>query len=143
MSIGFHSGARTKTVCKPNEIMKIKTIVCSTLAAGLLAACVSEKHEGHESQAALQSQAKITKADAQKIALAQAPSGTIKEAELEREKGKLIWSFDIATPGASDITEVNVDAVTGQVVGVDKESAAQEAKEKKKEKDDDEKEEGK
>jgi uncharacterized membrane protein YkoI len=116
--------------------MKIKTILSSTLAIGLLAACVSEKHERHESQAALQSQAKIAKADAEKIALAQAPNGTIKEGELEREKGKLIWSFDIATPGTSDITEVAVDAVTGQVVGVDKESAAREAKEKKKEKDD-------
>ena len=46
----------------------------------------------------------------------QAPNGTIKESELEKEHGKLIWSFDIATPGTTDITEVNVDAITGKVV---------------------------
>ena len=53
-------------------------------------------------------------------ALAKAPGGTVKEGELEKEKGKLIWSFDIATPDTRDITEVNVDAITGQVVSVEK-----------------------
>jgi len=41
----------------------------------------------------------------------------------------LIWSFDVATPNSKDITEVNVDAVTGEVVSVEKESAESEAKE--------------
>ena len=53
---------------------------------------------------------------------------------LEREKGKLIWSFDISTPGAKDITEVGVDAITGEVVSVEHESAAHEAKEKEEKK---------
>lgn len=111
--------------------MKIINSLCITLAFTLLAGCESEKGERHESQA------KISKADAERIALAQAPNGSIKESELEREKGKLIWSFDIATPGSKDITEVNVDAVSGQVIGVEKESPKTEAKEKEKEKDDD------
>ncbi|PZR77143.1 MAG: peptidase, partial [Chthoniobacterales bacterium] len=49
-----------------------------------------------ETEAQLQAQAKITKADAEKTALAKVPNGTISASELEKEHGKLIWSFDIA-----------------------------------------------
>ena len=84
------------------------------------------------------------------IALTKAPNGTVKEAELEKEDGKLIWSFDIATPDSKDITEVLVDAKTGAIVSVDKETPEEQAKEKaedakkeKKEKDDDDKDEHK
>jgi hypothetical protein len=114
--------------------MKIKTIICSLLAVGLLAGCVCERHE-HQSkeakQARLQAQAKISQADAQATALAQVPNGTVKESELEKEHGKLIWSFDIATPDSKDITEVAVDAITGKVVSVEKETPEQQAKEAK------------
>jgi hypothetical protein len=48
----------------------------------------------------------------------------------------LIWSFDIATPDSKDITEVNVDAVTGKVVSTEKEKAEDEAKEARGEKKD-------
>jgi uncharacterized membrane protein YkoI len=65
------------------------------------------------------------------------PNGTVKEGELEKEHGKLIWSFDVATPDSKDITEVNVDAITGDVISLDKESAASEAKEAAEEKDKD------
>jgi uncharacterized membrane protein YkoI len=91
-----------------------------TLAVG----CASQKQEAREGQA------KISRSEAEKIALAQAPNGTIKEGELEKEKGRLIWSFDIATPGAEDITEVHVDARTGQVVATEKETPQHEQKEK-------------
>jgi uncharacterized membrane protein YkoI len=101
------------------------TLTLSLLTAGLVG-CATEK----ESEANLQAQAKVTKSDAERIALAKVPAGTIKEGELEKEKGKLIWSFDIATPGSPDITEVAVDAVTGDVLTVEKETPKQEAKEK-------------
>jgi uncharacterized membrane protein YkoI len=105
---------------KINHIMKYKNIVAG-LAAGLVAlavaGCATEK-----------SQAKITKEQAEQTALAKAPGGTIKEAELEKEKDKLIWSFDIS--GSPGVTEVNVDAITGEVVGVENESPGKEAKEK-------------
>jgi hypothetical protein len=81
----------------------------------------------------LESKAKVSKADAEKTALAKVPGGKVKEAELEEEDGKLIWSFDIATKGTKDITEVHVDAMTGEVVKSEVESAADEAKEKKEE----------
>lgn len=107
--------------------MKIKTIVCSAVVAALLAGCATEKSE---SQAKLMAEAKVSKEAAQQTALAKVPNGTVKAAELEKEKGKLQWSFDVATPGTKDITEVNVDAMTGDVISVGKESAQSEAKEK-------------
>jgi hypothetical protein len=122
-----------------NANMQIKHIICSVLtlglvAGGLTACCCTKDKEKEHSSAKLEAQAKITKAEAQRIALDKVPGGTIKEGEIENEKGKLIWSFDIATPGTKDITEVNVDAVTGAVIDVSKETAADQEKEKKEEK---------
>ena len=74
-------------------------------------------------------QAKISKQEAQKIALARVPDGTIKSAELETEHGKLIWSFDIAKPDTRDINEVQVDAKTGKVVSVKTETPKDQAEE--------------
>ena len=105
--------------------MNYKAIFGIALAAGLLAGCASEESE----QAALQAQAKISKDQAQQTALAKVPNGTVKEGELEKEKGKVVWSFDVTTPASKDITEVNVDAITGDVVSVEKETAENEAKE--------------
>jgi uncharacterized membrane protein YkoI len=148
--------------------MKINWIICSALAAGLLTGCIninSGGHKGHckkceqgeqqekkgekgekgeaknkeASQAKLMAEAKVSKEAAQQTALAKVPNGTIKEAEIEKEHGKLVWSFDVATPDTKDITEVNVDAVTGDVVSVEKEAAESEAKEAAGEKDKDKK----
>src|SRR5258705_11916174 len=113
--------------------MKKKHIICSIMAVGLLAGgltgCMTEKH----SKASLEAEARVSKADAEKTALAQVPGGTIKEGELEKEKGKLIWSFDISTPGTKDITEVQVDAINGGIVSKVIESASEQEKEKKEE----------
>ncbi|MEA2337834.1 MAG: hypothetical protein QOE82_1841 [Thermoanaerobaculia bacterium] len=72
---------------------------------------------------------KITMAQARAVALKEA-AGTVKSEELENEKGKWIYSFDIAT-SKTEIMEVNVDAMTGKVVDVQHENAAKEAAEKK------------
>jgi uncharacterized membrane protein YkoI len=101
--------------------MKKHLAFCLLLAGSVLAGCKSE----NESQ--LQAQAKISKADAQAIALAKVPNGTVKDSELEREHGQLIWSFDFTTPDSKDITEVNVDAMTGAVVNLEHEKAEKEA----------------
>src|SRR6266581_7254799 len=111
--------------------MKSKLVICSALVMGLVSGCMTEKHGGHGKEARLEAEAKVSKADAEKIALEKVPGGTIKEGELEKEKGKLIWSFDITIPGSTDIKEVQVDAVSGQVISVETETAAAEAKEKK------------
>jgi hypothetical protein len=106
----------------------------SSAAILLVLSCAAwaapRKHEANE-QAALQKEAKITMAQAKKAALAKEP-GTINSQELERENQKLIYSFDIQTK--SGIHEVNVDAISGDVVEDKAESAAAEAKEKDKDK---------
>ena len=73
--------------------------------------------------------AKISKETATATALTKVPGGTIKDGELEKEKGKLIWSFDITIPDSKDIKEVAVDAITGEVIDVDTETVADQAKE--------------
>jgi len=108
--------------------MNIKKIVGMTLVAVALAGCATEKSE-EAKQAKYLAEAKVSQPDAQVTALAQVPNGTVKESELEKEHGKLIWSFDMATPDSTDITEVNVDAISGKVVSVEKEKPEHEAKE--------------
>jgi uncharacterized membrane protein YkoI len=87
-----------------------------------------------ESQATLQKEAKITEPAARATALKEVPNGTVKSSELERENGKLIYSYDISVPGKSGIEEVNVNAIDGSVVGKMHESAKTEKKEAAKEK---------
>ncbi len=58
----------------------------------------------------------------------------MKEGELEEENGKLVWSFDIARPGTRNITEVQVDAITGKVVSTKIETPKHEAAEAAQEK---------
>ena len=118
--------------------MKIKMIVSLGLAAALFTGCAWEKcerceksGEGHgEGKAAkLLASAKISKEAAQAAALAKVPGGTVKDGELEKEKGKWIWSFDITQPGTADIKEVAVDATTGAVLDVVTETPADQARE--------------
>ena len=110
--------------------MKTKTFIVWLMAMGLAAGCASEKSEDSAQQARLETQAKITRADAEKTALTRIANGTIKESELEKEHGKLIWSFDIATPDTKNITEVAVDAINGEIVSVETETPERQAKEK-------------
>jgi hypothetical protein len=85
-----------------------------------------------DTQSALQKEAKISMTRAREIALKKAP-GKIESGELEREHGKLIYSFDIRQPGKSGITEVAVDAMNGKIIDVHHETPAKEAAEKKQE----------
>jgi uncharacterized membrane protein YkoI len=75
---------------------------------------------------------KIDVKQARTIALAKA-HGKIEGEELEREEGKLVWSFDIRTSNKT-ITEVWVDANDGKIVKTELETPAKEAAEKKHEK---------
>jgi uncharacterized membrane protein YkoI len=81
----------------------------------------------------LAKQAKISLDTARTTALAKVPNGAVRSEELEKEHGKLIYSFDIAVPGKPGIQEVNVNAVDGKVVSVHHESAKTERKEAAKE----------
>jgi uncharacterized membrane protein YkoI len=86
-----------------------------------------------ESQAALQREAKIPEATARATALAQVPNGTVKSSELEREKGKLIYSYDISVPGKTGVEEIAVNAIDGSVVAREHETPKMEKKEAAKE----------
>jgi uncharacterized membrane protein YkoI len=126
----------TKSQYRNHRMLPMKAKHLITVAAAMLFAfgLGAGALQAADKEAKLEAKAKITKEQATKTALAKVPNGTIKEAELEKEKGKLIWSFDIATPGTKDITEVNVDAMTGEIVNVENEKASDEAKEEKSEK---------
>ena len=91
-----------------------------------------------ESQAALMKEAKISMATATATAQKEVPAGKIQSSEIERENGKLIYSFDIKVAGKAGIEEVNVDANTGAMLAhehetpkAEKKEAKDEAKEKK------------
>src|SRR5262249_5537298 len=74
-------------------------------------------------------QARVTKHQAKKIALARVKRGAIKCVELEKENGLLIWSVDIAQPPKKDLTDVWVDATTGKITAVEVETPITEKKE--------------
>lgn len=84
--------------------------------------------DAHE---ALMAKAKVTQEQARATALAKVPNGTVKSEELEMEKGRLVWSFDIAQASTKNTSEVWVDAKTGKIVSLKTETPAQEAKEAK------------
>jgi len=79
----------------------------------------------------LAKEAKVSLEDARKTALAAVPGGKIQSEELEREKGKLVYSFDIKVGKKSGIEEVGVDAMTGKIIEKKHESAKSEAAEEK------------
>jgi uncharacterized membrane protein YkoI len=66
------------------------------------------------SETELLKQARVTKQQAKKIALARVQRGAIKCVELKKEKGVLIWSVDIAQPPKKNLTDVWVDATTAR-----------------------------
>lgn len=79
----------------------------------------------------LTKQAKITESAAAATALAKVANGKIESVELEHEGGNLLYSYDIKVAGKSGIDEVQVNAMTGDVIGnVVHENAAAEKKEK-------------
>ena len=83
---------------------------------------------------ALKAEAPISLEAATQTALARVPGGTIKSSELERERGKLIWSFDLSKPKTRNITEVQVDAKTGAILSETTETPKQQREEVIKEK---------
>jgi len=109
--------------------MKLTIAVCSLFT--LLVLAMSQVTAGDTSQAELEAKAKITKAEAEKIALAQVKNGTVKESELEDEDGLFVWCVDISTPDSKDDTEVLVDAKTGKVVSQKKEASGDKENEEK------------
>lgn len=74
--------------------------------------------------------AQLTREAAERIALAKVPAGVVESAELEREHGALVWSFDIAVPDSKDIHEIQVDAASGAIVASEIETPRAQARER-------------
>jgi Peptidase propeptide and YPEB domain len=127
-SAGFRNETEWFPLKPVDQCMKIiKSLVGSLVLVAALG--LSGAAFGDPSEAELLKEAKISKAQAEKTALAKVPNGAIKSGELEREQGKLIWSFDIGRNGTRNITEVQVDAKDGKIVSVKTESPRDQAKE--------------
>jgi Peptidase propeptide and YPEB domain. len=107
----------------------MKTIKGSIIALALAASWAPFNLWAQQGEAELLKQARVTKHQAKRIALARVKRGTIKCVELEKENGMLSWSIDVAQAGKKDITDVWVDATTGKITAVDVERPAVEKKE--------------
>jgi uncharacterized membrane protein YkoI len=79
-------------------------------------------------QAGTTHKTKLSMEEARKIAVAK-EAGKVNSHELEKEKGRWIYSFDIERD--KQVHEVNVDANTGEIVEDSVENAADEMKENK------------
>jgi len=91
--------------------MNMKETICAGLLAILLLA---------PAMAAAQAQspaAKITEAQATKIALEQIP-GKVTDVKIERKRGKNVYVVEIQTPDGGE-KDVFVDIKSGQIVGTD------------------------
>lgn len=115
---------------------KNKTIVGASVSALFLIAIfavgsvnIAAQEKEEKQNAKLAKKAKITLEIARETALIAAP-GKVESEELEKEKGKLVYSFDIRNQKGT-ISEVWVDAKTGAVVSLTEETKADEEKEKR------------
>ena len=97
----------TKTLLLPGALLAIAVFMASSSGC-------TDKKSGPDP---LQSQAKCSQAQAQVIALSQVPGGVVESGELEKDKGRLIWTFDISPPDTTGVVEDMFDAVTDSSAG--------------------------
>ncbi len=106
--------------------MQMKLLLASTVllaAATNLALAQSDPPSyKRDVPAKLAHDAKISEDAARAAALSKVPRGQVVALELERERSKLLYSFDLKVPGRSGIDEVHVNAMDGLVLSVEHES---------------------
>ncbi len=102
------------------------TLTAIVLALGLASGVVAQSTPVtvKEEKQGMFKLAKVAPADAIKTAQAQFPHAVIKSGELEKEDGRLIYTFDLQQPGMKGIEEVNIDANTGAVITTEHEDPA-------------------
>lgn len=74
-----------------------------------------------EDRPGLLARARIRPEAALGIALARVPGGRVREAEIEIERRRLVYSFELEVPGTKALREVIVDAGSGAVLAVEDE----------------------
>jgi len=83
----------------------------------------------------LSSMAKISRDSARTIALSKVAAGSkVKSWELEREKGTVVYSFDVSVPKQSGVEEILVSAIDGSVISQTHETPKMERAEARKDK---------
>lgn len=113
-------------------------IARSALTMALTAALTSAAHaqrtpgtglmkEDRKGQLAM---ARVSPDSARRLARARVAGASIAEEGIEQENGKLVYSFDMRTPGRTGIDEVLIDAMTGAIISVSHEGPKQEAAER-------------
>jgi uncharacterized membrane protein YkoI len=103
----------------------VLSIAPSALRAQAPAYTLKEEKPGLRARATLPADSAVARA------LRKVPGGVIREAELEEEKGRLVYSFDIRESGKSGIREIVIDAKTGEIVSDEHENEAEERAEQK------------
>jgi len=113
-------------------IFAVALVVSLSLALSLQAQ-ESKESRSHD-QRVLANAARVTMLEAVVTATKEAP-GVVTAAELEREKGQLIYSFDILPSAQSQkLTEVHIDALTGKVLSKEEEKLSRGEEEEQEEK---------
>ncbi len=101
----------------------------------MVSAVAKTQGKGAAKKENLKALAKISKDSAKTVALSRVATGSkVKSAELEREKGTVVYSFDIRVPGQTGVEEILVSAIDGTVVSQEHETPKQEKAEAKKDK---------
>jgi Peptidase propeptide and YPEB domain len=103
------------------------TMLCASAA---LAQTPRATRPMKEDKPGLLAQARVSPDSARQLARARVPGASIADEGIEMENGKLVYSFDMKTRGRRGIDEVLIDALTGAVISMDHENAAQEAAER-------------
>jgi len=130
------------------KLARILTLVTAAVVAAspaaaqqtVAAAKTNPQGKSKPKKQSLKSLAKISKDSARTVALSKVAAGSkVKSSELEREKGTIVYSFDITVPGQTGVEEILVSALDGSVVSqehetpkMEKAEAAKEKAEKKK-----------
>jgi len=114
------------------RLLIVGLLMLGSVAVASAASTAATTPMRHRSMHAMK--AKVSADSAKAVALAEVPGAKVSSMELEREHGKLVYSFDLKVAGKSGVEEVNVDANDAKVLSKKHETAAAERGELAKEK---------
>ena len=117
--------------------MNVKTLIADLATMAIASAAAGAQQQpapkyARDLPAKLVKEARITEDVAAATALKAVPGGKIDKMELEKEDGKLLYSYDIKLAGKTGVEEVHVDAISGELLKSVHESPADEKAEKAK-----------
>jgi uncharacterized membrane protein YkoI len=108
---------------KEAEIMKRNVLIIGTaglvLLGGAVGAGAFADNVEVESQAIKEDREIISMKEAEEIAVRKA-GGTIESIELEKDDGRLIYEIELRSENGDDDIDIDVDALTGEVLKVDR-----------------------